>query len=125
MFLPILIMIVVVSGVLLLVLAFTNKDKAGWVQFYARGKDSGFSFKEIELLRRLAVKSNLDDPASLFWSQNQLDLCIRSMVRSMHLSGGADDQVNQDFLSKLYDFRKKIEMEKPKIKHVISILLKE
>ena len=104
----------------MLVLTITNKDKSGWVQFYAKGKDAGFSFKEIELLRRLAVKSNLENPSSLFWSQNQLDICIRSMVRTIHLSGGTVDQGNQDFLSKLYDFRKKIEMEKPRMKNGIS-----
>jgi len=120
MLLPVLIIIIVAAGVVILVLSVTNKEKSGWIQFYAKGKDAGFSFKEIELLRRLAVKSSLDDPASLFWSQSQLDVCIRSLVRSIHLSGGADDQRNQDFLSKLYDFRKKIEMEKPRIKNGIS-----
>jgi c-di-GMP-binding flagellar brake protein YcgR len=105
----------------MLILSRSGKEKsASWLQFYAKGKDSGFSFKEIELLRRLAVKANLEDPASLFWSQNQLDICIRSMVRSIHLSGGENDQDTQDFLSKLYDYRKKIEMEKPKVKNGIS-----
>ena len=120
MLLPVLIIIIVVSGLLLFVLSVTNKEKSGWIQFYAKGKDAGFSLREIELLRRLAARSNLDDPSSLFWSQNQLDVCIRSLVRSIHLSGGVDDQGNQDFLSKLYDFRKKIEMEKPRIKNGIS-----
>jgi len=120
MLLPILIIVIAASAVVILVLTLTNKQKAGWLQFYAKGKDAGFSFKEIELLRKLAVKSNLDDPASLFWSQNQLDVCIRSLVRSMHLSGGSNDQESQDFLSRLYDYRKKIEMEKPRIKHGIS-----
>ena len=120
MLLPILIIIIAVSGITILVFSITSKERAGWVQFYAKGKDAGFTFKEIELLRRLAVKSNLENPSSLFWSQNQLDICIRSLVRSIHLSGGTVDQDNQDFLSKLYDFRKKIEMEKPRIKNGIS-----
>jgi c-di-GMP-binding flagellar brake protein YcgR len=38
----------------------------------------------------------------------------------MHLSGGSEEVGNQDFLSKLYDYRKKIEMEKPRIKKGIS-----
>jgi c-di-GMP-binding flagellar brake protein YcgR len=105
----------------MLILSRSGKEKSSsWIQFYAKGKDSGFSFKEIELLRRLAVKSNLEDPASLFWSQNQLDVCIRSMVRNMHRSGDGGDESSQDFLSKLYDYRKKIEMEKPKVKNGIS-----
>ena len=118
--LPTLAIIVLVSGLLILVFTLTGKERSGWVQFYAKGKDSGFSFKEIELLRQLAVKCSLDEPASLFWSQNQLDQCIRTLVRGMHFSGNLDDQTSQDFLSKLYDFRKRIEMEKPRIKSGIS-----
>jgi c-di-GMP-binding flagellar brake protein YcgR len=35
-------------------------------------------------------------------------------------SGAEGDQSTQDFLSKLYDFRKKIEMEKPRVKQGIT-----
>ena len=120
MFLTTLIIIVAVSGALVLILSSMNKEKTGWLQFYAKGKEAGFSFREIDLLRQLAVKSNLEEPASIFTSQNQLDMCIRSQVRSMHLRGGTKDRATHDFLSKMYDFRKKIEMEKPRIKHGIS-----
>jgi c-di-GMP-binding flagellar brake protein YcgR len=95
-------------------------NSASWLQFFARGKDAGFAFKEIELLRRLAVRSELEDPISLFWSQNQLDVCIRSLVRSMNLSGGESEIGSHDFLSKLYDYRKKIEMDKPVNKNGIT-----
>ncbi|MCL1929085.1 MAG: PilZ domain-containing protein [Treponema sp.] len=117
----ILVIIIVVSGVLILIFSQQNKDKKNsWIQFFAKGKDAGFSFQEIELLRRLAIKSALPDPTALFWSQNQLEMCIRNMVRTARLSGGGGDQSTQDFLSKLYDYRKKIEMEKPKIKTGIT-----
>ncbi|MDR3144726.1 MAG: PilZ domain-containing protein [Treponema sp.] len=95
-------------------------NKQNWLQFYAKGKDSGFSFKEIELLRRLAIKANLEDPSTLFWSQKQLDVCIRSLVRSSRLSGTDKDDDMQDFLSRLYDYRKKIELEKPRAKKGLS-----
>ena len=120
MFLPALLLIIAVSGVVLLILSVTNKDKSNWIQFFAKGKDAGFSFKEIEMLRKLAVKSNLQEPTALFFSVNQLDLCIKSFVKSLNHSGGADNPANQDFLSKLYDYRKKIEMDKPRIKNGIS-----
>jgi c-di-GMP-binding flagellar brake protein YcgR len=120
MLVTVLVIIIVVSVALILVFSYTNKEKKkSWIQFYAKGKDAGFSFKEIELLRRLAVKSALADPSALFWSQNQLDMCIRNMVRSTRLAGGGDE-ATQDFLSKLYDYRKKIEMEKPRIKKGIT-----
>ena len=120
MILPILLLVIAVSGVVLLILSVTNKEKSNWIQFFAKGKDAGFSFKEIEMLRKLAVKSSLNEPTALFFSVNQLDLCIKSFVRTLNLSGGAGNPVNQDFLSKLYDYRKKIEMEKPRIKNGIS-----
>jgi c-di-GMP-binding flagellar brake protein YcgR len=119
-FVTILVIVIVVSGVLVLFFSQSqNKEKKSWIQFFAKGKDAGFSFKEIELLRRLAVKSALSDPSSLFWSQSQLDMCIRNLVRSARLAGGGD-QGTQDFLSKLFDYRKKIEMEKPRIKNGIN-----
>jgi len=37
----------------------------------------------------------------------------------MRLSGTENDKEEHDFLSKLYDYRKKIEMEKPAVKHGI------
>jgi c-di-GMP-binding flagellar brake protein YcgR len=93
-----------------------KKKKASWVQFFAKGKDAGFSFKEIELLRQLAIKNNLDHPSSLFWSQTQLDACISSFVKNARISGEDQQQETQDIISKLYDYRKKIELEKPQYK---------
>jgi c-di-GMP-binding flagellar brake protein YcgR len=116
--------VIVVIGVFVFIAFFGRKGggkdkekKNNWVQFYAKGKDSGFSFKEIDLLRRLAIKSNVEDPATLFWSQTQLDLCIRSLIRNNRLTGTEQDPATQEFLSKLYDYRKKIEFEKPKAKN--------
>jgi c-di-GMP-binding flagellar brake protein YcgR len=115
-----LIFIIIAAGITVLILSQSNKDnKKSWIHFFAKGKDAGFSIGEIELLRRLAIKSALSEPASLFWSQDQLDRCIRNMVRSTRLAGNAD-QSTQDFLSKLYDYRKKIEMEKPRIKNGLA-----
>jgi c-di-GMP-binding flagellar brake protein YcgR len=113
--------VVVIVGLLAFFVSRRGREtKGSWLQFFAKGKDEGFTFKEIDLLRKLAVKSSLADPSSLFWSQNQLDICIRSLVRNLRISGGDQDQATQDFLSKLYDFRKKIEMEKPRMKNGIS-----
>ena len=118
MWLPVLVVVIVGAGIFALIKSGVgNPNSKSWLQFYAKGKDSGFSIREIDLLRQLAVKSNLDDPSSLFWSQNQLDICIRSLVKNMHMDG---DQESNDFLSKLYDFRKKIEMNKPNIKNGIT-----
>jgi hypothetical protein len=115
MFLTILIVGIVAGGLILVLVAKGKLRSVAWLQFYAKGKDKGFSIKEIDLLYRLAQKSNLDDPSSLFWSQNQLDICIRSLVATMRLNRGFNNE-DHDFLSKLYDYRKKIELNKPKSK---------
>ena len=120
MYLPVLIIVIIAAAILIVFLSLTDKNKSGLIQFYAKGKDAGFSLKEMELLHRLAVKSKLPEPSTLFYSQRQLDVCIKSLVKNLHLSGGINEKGNQDFLSKLYDFRKKIEMEKPRVKHGIS-----
>jgi len=117
---PVLIIIIATSALLIILLSITDQNKKSWVQFYAKGKDSGFSFKEIDLLKRLATKSKLEEPTALFFSHKQLDMCISSFVKNLHLAGTENDKENQDFLSKLYEFRKKIEMEKPRIKNGIS-----
>ena len=118
---PILVVVIVALGIGFYALSHTKKEVGGnWVSFFAKGKETGFTFKEIETLRNLAVQCNLDDPVSLFWSQEHLDACIHSFVRALRMSGESEDQGTQDFLSKLYDFRKKLEMEKPHIKHGIT-----
>ncbi len=121
MFLPILLSTVLVFGIFFLVIFLSQKPKdtskkSSWIQFFAKGKDAGFSFREIELLRQLAVKNNLEDPSILFWSQNQLDKCISTLVKNTRISGEDKHQGTQDFISKLYEYRKKIEFEKPQYK---------
>jgi c-di-GMP-binding flagellar brake protein YcgR len=113
------IVIVIVGGLIVVVVGLSKGKSAAWLQFYIKGKDKGFTIKEIDLLHRLAVKSNLTDPSALFWSQNQLDICIRSMVANIRKSKGFNNE-DHDFLAKLYDYRKKIELNKPKNKNGIS-----
>jgi c-di-GMP-binding flagellar brake protein YcgR len=82
------------------------------VQFYAKGKEAGFLFREIEILRQLAIQCKLEFPNTLFESQSQLDKCIRTLIQSLRMSGGSDESGIQNFLSRLYDHRQKIEINK-------------
>jgi c-di-GMP-binding flagellar brake protein YcgR len=93
---------------------FSHKKKEGggnWVQFISMGKEAGFSFKEVEMLRQITVQCNIEDSCSIFSSMEKLDQCIRAMVRNIRMSGESEDQGIQDFLSRLYDYRKKIESD--------------
>ena len=107
----ILIILLIVLMVIIIMFAIDNFP---WVQFYRRGRESGFSFSEIALLKKAAAESSIKDPASLFWSAKELDRVLRNMVIKFR-TGGANN-INQETISKVFDFRKKIEFEQPKYK---------
>ncbi len=115
MFLMIFLFVLLVIVVTLIVLL----RKAGggsfpWVHFYAKGKEAGFSFSEVNLLRKVAVEGRLNNPTSLFWSIKQLDRSIRGTIIKFKSEGLLDDIDNMMFLSKLFDFRKNVELKLPK-----------
>jgi c-di-GMP-binding flagellar brake protein YcgR len=109
-------------GICAVLIYFSRNSKAqgSWIQFFAKGTDAGFSLKEIELLRNLAAKCNLQEPASIFWSRDNLDLCIRAMVKMQKNNAGEENTGGQNFLFRLYEYRKKVEMEKPGVKRGIN-----
>ncbi len=87
-----------------------------WFAFYAKGKESGFSFTEVNLLRKVSVENRLDNPTSLFWSLKQLDKSIKGTITKLRSEGKVDDGNSLDFMSKLFDFRRRVEMNLPKYK---------
>ncbi len=87
-----------------------------WVQFYAKGRESGFSMKEVHLLRKVAVENRLENPTSLFWSIKQLDRSIRGMITKFRNEGTTIDDSNVAFIGKLFDFRRRVELNLPKYK---------
>jgi c-di-GMP-binding flagellar brake protein YcgR len=117
-----LLILLLVCGVCAAIVFFRRKNgtQGSWVQFFAKGTDAGFSIREIELLRKLATLCNLEDPSSLFWSQTQLDQCLRALIKAQRSGAPGEDLGDEDFLSRLYEYRKKVEMEKPRIKNGIS-----
>jgi hypothetical protein len=117
MLLTILFIIVPLFGILAF-LFIGGKDTNGysWLQFYARGKEAGFAWSEITLLRQVAMKVELAEPVALFWSVKQLDLCIRNLIKKARLTGEEGSPETQAFLNKLYEYRKKIEFENPRVK---------
>jgi len=108
----------VVAALVFLVLALLIQRGGGlgfpWVEFYLRGKESGFTFREINLLRQVAVENHLKNPASLFWSERQLDRSIRGTMIRMRAKGTVEEPKSVEFLGKLFDFRKKVEFNQPK-----------
>lgn len=87
-----------------------------WLQFYVRGKESGFAVSEINLLRQVAVQNKLKNPTSLFWSVKTLDRCIRTAIIRFRSSGKENEPATLEFLEKLFEFRKRVEFNQPKYK---------
>jgi len=114
----------VIAVVLLVSVYFlvnSNKEKTGnWIQFYTKGKEAGFTIKDMEQLRRLVSNCNIKDPVAIFKSQNQFEIIIRSIAKTMQLSIDNNDPSMQFFLSKLFDYFKKIELESSENKAKIS-----
>lgn len=114
-------LILLIICIVLVVLAITGKVSISkWVKFYSRGKDAGFSFREIILLHNAALKAAIADPIALFWSLNLLNECIRIITVKTKLIGQDENAKDELFLSKLYEFRKKLEFEQPRYKKGIQ-----
>ena len=85
-----------------------------WFQFYTKGKESGFSFREVGLLRKIAIETQLENPTALFWSIKQLNRSIKEMIIKLRSQDMADDEEANHLLAKLYELRKKVEFELPR-----------
>ncbi len=106
--------------ILFLVLIIALRRMGGgnfpWVQFYAKGRESGFSMRECHLLRKVAVENRLENPTSLFWSIKQLDRSIRGTITKFRNEGVYAEETNVNFIGKLFDFRRRVELNLPKYK---------
>lgn len=113
-------MLIVLLVVLVIVAAFVilvqrnGGFRFPWVQFYVKGKEAGYSFHELNLLRRVAVENHLKNPTSLFWSERALDRCIRGTIIKFRSVNREHDPASVEFLSNLFDFRKRVEFNLPK-----------
>jgi c-di-GMP-binding flagellar brake protein YcgR len=105
-------------GLLFLAVSHSKKENevdGSVVRFASRGIEAGFSFREIDQLRQIATQCNIDPPITIFDSREKFDKCIHHMVRNIKMSGGTKDQATHNFLSKLYDYRQKVEIAKPDV----------
>jgi len=107
------IVIIVILIVVVVLIRLFASDNFPWVQFYTRGRESGFTLSEINLLKKVAIESSIQNPVSLFWSVKQIDRALKSMILK-YRSGNSN--IDQAVISKIFDFRKKIEFDQPKYK---------
>ena len=113
--------IVLVGVALLVVVGLVLIRRAGggrfpWLQFYLRGRESGFAIGEINLIRRVAVEARLEDPTALFWSVKQLDRAVKGFIIKYRSRGEEESPAYNLLLAKLFELRKKVEFDLPKYK---------
>lgn len=102
---PVIIILIVVLLIIRLVLFFSDK-----IKFISKGLDSGFKIKEILLLWKLAKTSGLEDPSSLFLSLHALNRSIAYVISNARTNHTEHTKETQKFLSKLYEYRTKVEL---------------
>jgi len=112
-------------SIIFLIIAFyftraKKEGSGGWIQFYSKGKEAGFTVKDMEQLKQLAVSCRIKDPVSIFKSHKQFETISRSLVNSARSSGEINDLSVQDFLSRIFDYCKKIEMSESDTKNSIT-----
>lgn len=81
------------------------------IKFFSQGFEFKFSFYEIRLLWKLAKMSGIDDPMMLFVSVNSLNIAISRLISDSKRRGIDSSAKIQKFLTKLYDFRTRLNLE--------------
>jgi c-di-GMP-binding flagellar brake protein YcgR len=111
------ILLVVIAALVVAVFVYlrvAGRGRFPWIQFYAKGKESGFSLQEIHLLRKISIETELENPAALFWSIKQLDRCLKEIILKLRAKDLQDDEDSNRLLGKMFDLRKKVEFDLPK-----------
>ncbi len=92
------------------------------LHFLITGLDSRFTFSEIKMLWEVAKMCHLPDPNSLFFSLNSLTKCM-SQINNQSIQDGTDKTPKiQALMSKLFNFRTKIQKESDDKKGLDSTL---
>ena len=81
------------------------------INFFTTGMDSGFKLKEIILLYKVAASAQLEEPSALYWSIPALNRGIAFVLSNARKKGTENTPSVQDFLTKLYRYRTKVELD--------------
>lgn len=81
------------------------------IKFFTTGDDNGFKFSECRILWNLARMTELEDPAALFVSVPTLNRAITTLLTEARRKGIDNTPKIQNFLTKLYKFRTKINLD--------------
>ncbi len=115
MFIVFLVTILIVLALVRLYVVFRDQ-----IRFFLTGVDKGFKLNEILLLFKLAKDTELEEPSALYFSENSLNKAISKIVNECRNQGTENLPKNQKFISKLYDYRTKLDIGKENRKNLDS-----
>ena len=81
------------------------------INFYITGLDSKFSIPNLNLLWKVAVMCKLENPTSLFFSLPSLQKCMSEITSRASADGNSGDPKMQQLISKLFEYRTKLQNE--------------
>ncbi len=105
--------VIIIAAVLAVVILISRVlvHKKKEVSFFTTGIDSGFKLKEIILLYKVATLAQLEEPSALYWSIPALNRSIAFVLSNAREKGTENTPSVQDFLTKLYRYRTKVELD--------------
>lgn len=106
----ILVAIIVVVLILIAVSALYSVFKTQ-IHFFITGLDAGFNMGDLMLLYKVASLCELEQPTSLFWSMAALNRCMSQINTQASANGSDQTQKHQQLMTKLYNYRTKIQNE--------------
>lgn len=81
------------------------------IEFYITGLDSKFSIKDLNLLWNVSQICDLENPKALFWSMPALTKCMSHITSQAAINGTETDPKTQELITKLFDYRTKLQNE--------------
>ena len=79
------------------------------IEFYITGLDQKFSFSDLNLLWDVSQMCDLDYPKALFWSMPSLTKCMSHITSQAAMNGTENDPKTQALITKLFDYRTKLQ----------------
>ena len=79
------------------------------IEFYITGLDQKFTLSDLNLLWNVSQLCELDYPKALFWSMPSLTKCMSHITSQAAMSGTENDPKTQALITKLFDYRTKLQ----------------
>jgi hypothetical protein len=106
--------IVILALAGLLAFSSLGASNGSALSFYGRGREAGFTLKELSFFKLLLNDLKVDELDSLFWSDKTIDSLIKAVTAHHQAQGIESTAASVALLSKLYDLRKKVLLDTPR-----------